>query len=127
MILDLWKDIDWQFFFSGVSLTAVLCLFIYVSARVIAWLLYTVIVPLTVWLVYTAVHGLAWLLRTVIVPGTLWLLCVALPVVASLLYPALCSLARWLRDMCFRSARAFGDLIAGAHTYPRSPHGADRP
>jgi hypothetical protein len=127
IILDLWKDKDWQFFFSGVSLAVVLCIFIYLSARVIAWLLYTVIVPLAVWLVYTAVHGLAWLLRTVIVPGTLSLLCVALPVVASLLYAALCSLALRLRDMGFRSARALGDLIAGAGAYPGSPHGADRP
>src|SRR4051812_45918962 len=125
-ILDLWRDIDWQAFLSGVSLTIALCVFIYVSARVLAWLLYAVIVPLTVWLVYTTVHGLAWLLRTVIVPGTFWLLCVALPVLASLLYAAVCSLAPWLRDMIFRSARAFGNLIAGTRAYRGSPHGADR-
>src|SRR3954468_14828999 len=118
IILELWKDVDWQAFLSSVSLTVALCVFIYVSARVTAWLLYTIIVPLSVWLVYTAVHGLAWLLRTVIVPGILWLLRVALPVLVSLLYATACCLASWLRDMGFRSARVLGNLIVGARAYP---------
>ena len=126
IILELWKDIDWQAFLSGVSLTVALCIFIYISVRAIAWLLYTIIVPLAVWLVYTAVHGLAWLVRTVIVPGILWLLRVALPVLASLLYATVCRLAPRLRDMGFQSARAFANLIAGARAYPGPPHSADR-
>ena len=56
------------------------------------------IVPVIVWLFYVAVHSMAWLLRTVIVPGTLWLLSVGLSVMASRLYAAFCGLAQWLRN-----------------------------
>ena len=96
--LDLW-DTDFQSHFSAISLTAILCILIYISARVIAWLLYTVVVPSVVWLLYTVVQGLAWLLRTIIVPGAVWLLCVALPVLAQLLYAAVCGLARQLQNL----------------------------
>jgi hypothetical protein len=94
----LW-DADLQAFFSAVSLTTLLCISIYVSARILAWLLYAVVMPSVVWLLYAAVHGLAWLLRTVIVPGTLWLLYVAVPVLARLLYTAVCGLTRQLQDL----------------------------
>jgi hypothetical protein len=94
--LDLWKDTDRQFLFTSIALIAAICIFIYASARVIAWLLYAVVIPGVVWLFYVAVYGLAWLLRTVIVPGTLWLLGVAVPVLVLLLYAAVCGLARWL-------------------------------
>lgn len=97
--LNLWKDIDFQSLFSAISLTAILCISIYVGARILAWLLYAVIVPGVVWLIYMSVHGLAWLLRTIIVPSVVWLLSVALPVLARLLYAAICGLARWLRDV----------------------------
>jgi hypothetical protein len=97
--LDLWKDTDWQFLFTSIALVAAICIFIYASARVIAWLLYAVVIPGVVWLLYAAVHGLAWLLRTIIVPGTLWLLCVAVPVLARLLYAAVCGLTRQLQDL----------------------------
>jgi hypothetical protein len=90
---------DLKFLFSGICLTAGLCILIYVSARIIAWLLYAVVVPGIVWLLYVAVHGLAWLLRTAIVPGTLWLLCVAVPALARLLYAAVCELTRQLQNL----------------------------
>jgi hypothetical protein len=100
-------DMDWQSLFSALSLTAALCILIYVSARCVAWLLYAIVVPGVMWLLYIAVHGLAWLLRTIIVPGMVWLVAVALPLAASLLYTAGRSLARRLRNMNFRSVRAF--------------------
>ena len=102
--LDLW-DTDFQSLFSAISLTAIFCILIYISARVLAWLLYVIVVPGVVWLLYTAMYGLAWLLRTIIVPGILWLLCVALPVLARLLYAAVCGLVRWLWNMAIRSTR----------------------
>jgi hypothetical protein len=92
-------DGDLKFLFSGMSLTASLCIFICVSARVIAWLLYAVIVPGIAWLLYVAMHSLAWLLHTIIVPGTLWLLCVAIPALTRLLYAAVCRLTRQLQDL----------------------------
>ena len=92
-------DGDLKFLLSGMSLTAGLCIFIYVSARIIAWLLYAVIVPGIAWLLYVTMHSLAWLLRTIIVPGTLWLLYVAVPVLARLLYAAVCGLTRQLQDL----------------------------
>ena len=99
--LDLWDIVftDWQFFFTSITLTTAFCIFIYASARVMAWMLYAVIVPGVVWLLYTAVHGLAWLLRTSIVPGVVWLLCVALPVLARQLYAIVCGLARQLKNL----------------------------
>jgi hypothetical protein len=90
---------DFQFLFSTIAFTAALCILIYASVRVMAWLLYAVVVPGVAWLLYIVVHGMAWLLRTIIVPGTLWLLCVALPVVAWLLYVGLCRLARQLQNL----------------------------
>src|SRR3954447_12330664 len=78
---------DFQTFFTTVALTAALCILIYVTVRVAAWLL------------YIAVHGMALLLRTILVPGTLWLLCVALPVLIRLLYVAVCHLARQLQNL----------------------------
>ncbi len=98
---------DWQSLFSALSLTAVLCILIYVSARCVAWLLYAIVVPGVMWLLYIAVHGLAWLLRTIVVPAMVWLVSVALPLAAGLLYTAGRSLARRLRTMSFRSVRAF--------------------
>ena len=70
---------------------------VYASLRAVIWLL-CAIVPVIVWLFYVAVHSMAWLLRTVIVPGTLWLLSVGLSVMASRLYAAFCGLAQWLRN-----------------------------
>jgi hypothetical protein len=99
--LNLWDTIftDWQFLFTAITLTTALCVVIYASARVMAWMLYTVVVPGVVWLLYAAVHGLAWLLRTIIVPGVVWLLCVALPVLARQLYAVVCGLARQLQNL----------------------------
>ncbi len=99
--LDLWDIVftDWQFFFTAITFTTALCIVIYASARVMAWMLYAVVVPGVAWLLYTAVHGLAWLLRTIIVPGVVWLLCMALPVLARQLYAVLCGLARQLQNL----------------------------
>ena len=102
-------DEEWEFLLLTVVFTTALCIMIYASVRVAAWLFYVVVVPGVMWLLYIAVHGLAWLLRTVIVPGTIWLLCVGLPILTRLLYVAACSLAwhlqNWGRSLKYRMAQ----------------------
>ena len=88
---------DLQFIFETIAFTAGIGILIYAGLRAVILLLYA-IVPVIVWLLSTAAHGLAWLLRTVIVPGTLWLLSVALPAIASRLYAAAHDLTQWLRN-----------------------------
>src|SRR3954470_8294346 len=50
---------DFQTFFTTVAFTASLCILIYATVRVAAWLLYVVVVPGVVWLLYMSVHGFA--------------------------------------------------------------------
>ncbi|MGE3283764.1 MAG: hypothetical protein AB7H90_03190 [Alphaproteobacteria bacterium] len=118
MVLDL--DMDWQSLFSAISLTAALCILIYISVRCAAWLLYAVVIPGAAWLLYVTVHGLAWLVRTIIVPAAAWLLTVALPVVAWLLYAALRGLARRIRTIGGRLGVRLGPGIPAALSQART-------
>ena len=79
-------DEEWEFLLLTVVFTTALCIMIYASVRVAAWLFYVVVVP-----------------------GTIWLLCVGLPILTRLLYVAACSLAwhlqNWGRSLKYRMAQ----------------------
>src|SRR3954466_15946264 len=64
--LHLWGT-DLQFVFQTIAFSAGMGILIYVSLRVVIWMLYA-IVPVMVWLLYIAVLGMARLLRTIILP-----------------------------------------------------------